>query len=136
VNRSAAVLELLPDLRFAAACVDIEMPGMNGWELVERIRAGEAGSAARSMPMVAVTGHSGAEMADRAGAHGFTSVLSKPFTINQIEQTLREALAGAAVDPDADRSNNAPIKRTNERPAGPEPKKPVAETPTGGVSLP
>ena len=95
INRAGAALDLLLETRFTVACIDIEMPGMDGWELATRIRAGEAGNAARAMPIVAITGHSRDEISDRTAAHGFIAVLSKPFTVDEIELALRGAIAGA-----------------------------------------
>jgi CheY-like chemotaxis protein len=127
VNRSAAALEVLQGTRFAVACIDIEMPGMNGWELVKRIRGGEAGSAAQSMPLIAVTGHSAKEITSRAVAHGFASVLSKPFTVDQIDRVLRNANA---------RHTSTSRSETVRSGSGGGAETPVAEAPAGVVSLP
>lgn len=48
-------LERLRERRFDLVLMDLNMPHMNGYETAEAIRAGEAGEAARSTPVVACT---------------------------------------------------------------------------------
>jgi CheY-like chemotaxis protein len=54
---------------------DIGMPGMNGYELAERLRASDNH---RSTPMIAVTGFSMYDDRDRALACGFNAFITKP----------------------------------------------------------
>src|SRR5262245_55196272 len=63
----AAALELLSRDTFDVALFDIEMPGMDGFELVERVRAQER---LRNLPVVMVTGREDIASIDRAYAAG------------------------------------------------------------------
>ena len=54
---------------------DIGMPGMNGYELAERLRNSDD---YRATPMIAVTGFSMYDDRDRALAAGFNAFLTKP----------------------------------------------------------
>jgi CheY-like chemotaxis protein len=60
---------------FDVVVSDIGMPGMNGYELAESLRASERH---RVTPMIAVTGFSMYDDRDRALASGFNAFLTKP----------------------------------------------------------
>jgi CheY-like chemotaxis protein len=60
---------------FDVVVSDIGMPGMNGYELAESLRASER---YRDTPMLAVTGFSMYDDRDRALASGFDAFLTKP----------------------------------------------------------
>ena len=71
-----AALNAAHDERFDVIVSDIGMPGMNGYELVEALRALPAYSA---IPMIALTGFALFENRDRAMKSGFSAFLSKPI---------------------------------------------------------
>jgi two-component system CheB/CheR fusion protein len=60
---------------FDVVVSDIGMPGMNGYELAERLRGSDR---YRATPMIAVTGFSMYDDRDRALAAGFNAFLTKP----------------------------------------------------------
>jgi CheY-like chemotaxis protein len=75
-----------------AAVVDIDLPGLNGYELARRARAAPA---SRGVRLIALTGY-GREKDRRAAAEaGFDRHLTKPITFS----ILRGALDGTAVPP-------------------------------------
>jgi len=59
--------------------MDIRMPGMNGWELVEKLRA--SGQAA---PIVMLSANIGDGAGTPGGEPGHNDTLAKPFSINQL----------------------------------------------------
>ncbi|MFL6229231.1 MAG: response regulator [Pyrinomonadaceae bacterium] len=61
---------------FDVVVSDIGMPGMNGYELAERLRDSDRH---RATPMIAVTGFSMYDDRDRALAAGFNAFLTKPI---------------------------------------------------------
>jgi CheY-like chemotaxis protein len=80
-----AARAFLPD-----ACVmDIQLHGMDGYELARRIRA-EAGD---RVLLVAVTGWTGEAVADRLAAAGFDRVFLKPVDPVQLVRALGEGIA-------------------------------------------
>ncbi|HUF88168.1 MAG TPA: ATP-binding protein [Thermohalobaculum sp.] len=94
-----AALEALGRGHFDAAFIDLNMPGMSGAELAERIRSGDAGRTGNPgrprLPLVAVTGVSGDE-ADEAGhCAGFDAHLLKPIDPAAVRATLAAVLAKA-----------------------------------------
>jgi CheY-like chemotaxis protein len=81
----AAVRDFSPD-----ACVmEVEMQGTDGYELARRIRA-EFGD---RVLLVAVTGWTGAAVADRLAAAGFDRMFLKPVDPGQLIQALDEGIA-------------------------------------------
>src|SRR5215470_20009805 len=86
VADAAAALDLLSREAFDIAMIDIEMPGMNGFELVERIRAQDS---LRALPIVIVTGREDIVSIDRAYNTGATSFATKPVNWRQLSHQLR-----------------------------------------------
>jgi FixJ family two-component response regulator len=60
----------------AAGCVvtDVQMPGMTGLELLERLRA-----AGRDLPVIVMTGRAERGMAEEAVSQGAAAFIHKPF---------------------------------------------------------
>ena len=78
-------LALLGKNAYAAAFVDIRMPGMEGIEVLERVEARK--SPTRFFIMTAVRRPDAAARSTRAGAAEF---IAKPFDLSRIEELLRE----------------------------------------------
>ncbi len=76
---------------------DIRMPGMDGLELAETVKARRPWT-----PVVIVTGYGTAADEDRAKAAGVTAFLHKPLSPEMIEGSAAEALRGAVGAPSAD----------------------------------
>ena len=74
---------------------DIKMPGMNGLEVAERVKASQPW-----LPVVIVTGYGSDAYEARAAAAGVSEFLRKPLSPEMIEasadKALRERLAPAA----------------------------------------
>jgi DNA-binding response OmpR family regulator len=86
VTDAAAALDMLSHEKFDIAMVDIDMPGMNGFELVEHIRAQDN---LRQLPIVMVTGREDIVSIDRAYTAGATSFATKPVNWRQLSHQLR-----------------------------------------------
>ena len=116
----ATVIETAPDAEAALAALergafdialfDIEMPGMNGIELVRTIRSG---STARDLPVVMVTGLDDIVSIDAAYNGGATSFVTKPVNWRLLNYHLRFVL----------RAQESPEKThlADERSASPRP---------------
>ncbi len=81
-------LERLRAHAFDLVLMDCQMPEMDGFEATERLRAGEAGEAARAVPVLALTANVMAEDLARCRASGFDGHVPKPFTLKALHAAL------------------------------------------------
>ena len=79
-------LRLLPRERYDAVILDINLPDIDGLDLIRFVRQSEHH---RQVALVILSGQSSARSRDRAAALGADAFLAKPPT----EEALREALA-------------------------------------------
>ncbi len=85
-TRPAEVVHLLETESYDLLFSDIQMPGMNGFELVRQIRQSSLPSA-KTLPIIALSADSDKQEADYLQA-GFTAYLNKPFTSSQLLQLI------------------------------------------------
>jgi signal transduction histidine kinase len=81
-----SALQLLEQQAVDIAVLDIGLPVMDGYELAQRIRAREGGSA---LKLIALTGYGQAEDRLKSAAHGFDEHLVKPVDMETLLQLLR-----------------------------------------------
>lgn len=82
-------IDLLKTNDFDVVLMDIEMPVMNGFETTVYIR-NEMPEPKCSIPIVAITAHFISKLKDRFDASGFTSILTKPYTAERLEDILEK----------------------------------------------
>lgn len=81
--------ELLDALRsghFDVLLTDVQMPAINGFDLLKLLRASNIPQA-QTIPVIAVTARSDMKP-EEFKAHGFAGCLHKPFTVNELLQEL------------------------------------------------
>src|ERR1700692_60526 len=87
-------LDALPGLAFGCVVSDVRMPGLDGIELLKRMRPDHG-----TFPMVIMTGHGDVPLAVEAMKLGAVDFLEKPFEderlIGMIETALLENESGA-----------------------------------------
>lgn len=93
----ADVAELMANTRFDLLVVDLYMPGMNGFEVLRRVRQPASGflPAPRTLPTVPVlviSGESHPASITNATARGADAYLVKPLDIDTFETTVRRLL--------------------------------------------
>jgi chemosensory pili system protein ChpA (sensor histidine kinase/response regulator) len=91
-------LELLREGRFDALVTDLEMPRLNGYELIETVRRRPA---TRDLPVVVITTRAGREHGELAHRLGADRYLTKPVDHDTLAETLRALVSGAPVDREA-----------------------------------
>jgi two-component system sensor histidine kinase/response regulator len=103
-----SALDLLGRCEFDVALVDIEMPGMGGFDLVERLRGQDK---LRRLPVIMLTVREDPTSIDWAYQAGATSYLTKPVNWRQlahhVQQVVRSAKPGAGTAHPAARSDPA-----------------------------
>ena len=92
VTSGHEALERVRESRFDVVVVDLKMPGLNGPEIIDRIREHQP-----DIPVMLITGHGSGhgeleELADR----GY-QILLKPFQIDRLIAMIREAIPGNGV---------------------------------------
>ena len=87
-------LDALPGVDFGCVVSDVRMPGIDGIELLQRLKAGRS-----TFPVLIMTGHGDVPLAVEAMKLGAVDFLEKPFEddrlIGMIEIALKQAESGA-----------------------------------------
>ena len=80
-------IESTPSFQPDCVVLDVQMPGMNGLQVQERLA-----SLGNPLPVIFITAHDEAGVRDRALAAGAVAFLHKPFNDELFITTLRQAL--------------------------------------------
>jgi two-component system, chemotaxis family, chemotaxis protein CheY len=84
-------LRVLPRERFDLAVVDINMPDIHGLEVIKLMRGSPQH---RSVPVVVISSEASPRDRERGLALGADTWLAKPFTPEQLVETIRRVTAG------------------------------------------
>jgi len=90
-------LMALSDNEYDLVLMDLEMPGMDGYETTRRIRSGKgAGQPVRQpgVPILAVTAHALAEVREKCEQTGMDGFVSKPVGFGELGAAMRQILGG------------------------------------------
>lgn len=82
-------LELLHGAHYDFVISDVHMPQVNGFELLQRIRAD---AATRSTPVLLVTGEARKDDFVQAARLGANGIITKPLTKSALEEKVRNIL--------------------------------------------
>jgi len=97
-NDANDALEKIKQGKFDLALMDIELPGMNGDELTEKIR--QTGDAAyKDLPIIALTGNAMPQDIERYYSAGMNGVLAKPIDAEKLISTITKAGQGIFDNP-------------------------------------
>jgi len=92
VSDGPSALALLETADPELILLDLAMPGMNGWQVLEAL-SGTPRTA--SIPVVLETSAEDFPSFQRARRHGVAAFLSKPFRLAEVVETCRRILEGA-----------------------------------------
>lgn len=81
-ENATRALELLQEHHYTAVVIDLSLPGMSGWELLNTIRETEA------IPCIAITAYHSANVAQEAIKAGFTAYFPKPIDVTSFVDDL------------------------------------------------
>jgi len=90
VENAHEALKQIREQSFDVVFTDIKMPGMDGVELAEKVKASQPWT-----PVVIITGYGTTENESRAKAAGVTEFMRKPLSPEMIEESAAHALAPA-----------------------------------------
>jgi PAS domain S-box-containing protein len=88
-------LEALARSRYDVVLMDCQMPRLDGYTAVRRLRSGESGALDPAIPVIALTAHALAGDREKSMAAGMDDHLSKPLELDQLERALAEAVSRA-----------------------------------------
>lgn len=95
-TKPTEIIRLLETVSYDLLFSDIQMPGINGFELVRQIRQSSL-PFAKTLPIVALSADSDKQETDYVQA-GFSAYLNKPFTSSQLFQLI-DRLSGRSQTP-------------------------------------
>jgi PAS domain S-box-containing protein len=98
-NNGREAVDVLAEKFFDLVLMDCQMPIMDGFEATHLIRAreaaeGECGKKTVHTNVIALTAHAMEDDRKQCLAHGMDDYLSKPFTLEELENVLRRWLLG------------------------------------------
>jgi FixJ family two-component response regulator len=80
-------IEAMPSRRFNCVILDVQMPGLNGLNVQERLKR-----LGNRFPIIFLTAHDEVSVRERALAAGAVAFLRKPFAAELLIKTLRAAV--------------------------------------------
>jgi FixJ family two-component response regulator len=81
-------IDAMPSFHADCAILDVQMPGMNGLEVQDRLARRRS-----HIPVIFITAHDDVGVRERALASGAVAFLRKPFDDELLAKTLRAALS-------------------------------------------
>lgn len=95
----ASGLEMIEKHRPDVVVLDIGLPGLDGWEVLRRLRSNPM---LGDTPVIILTAHAQPEMAARAEEGGADAFMTKPFRPNELRNEIDRLLKKAAPPAPAD----------------------------------
>jgi two-component system, cell cycle response regulator DivK len=86
-----STFDVLKDVDPALILMDIQLPGMDGWELTRRLKKNIATS---HIPVIALTAYGKHGDADRAREAGFSEFVAKPVSTRELPSIIRRHVGG------------------------------------------
>lgn len=84
-----STFDVLKDVDPALILMDIQLPGMDGWELTRRLKRNIATT---HIPVIAVTAYGQQGDAERAREAGFMDFVAKPVSTRELPSIIRKHL--------------------------------------------
>lgn len=92
VTSGEEAIDVFDPTRHRAIVIDVGLPGIDGFETLERLRDD---GRLTSVPFVVVSAHAGGDVAARGAALGALACLTKPCSVEEIRALIDHAVGGA-----------------------------------------
>lgn len=93
VSTGEEALEAVARERYDAVLLDLRLPGIDGWEVLDRL---QDRTETQELPVIVISAHGSDRAEARARKAGCAAFLSKPFTAALLRQTVHDVLSPAA----------------------------------------
>jgi CheY-like chemotaxis protein len=90
VANGGDALEFLARHRYDLVLMDLQMPGISGFETTERLKSDSRFSLNLSTPVVALTAHATKEHRERCFEVGMSDYLTKPLRLKEIRAVVKK----------------------------------------------
>lgn len=94
VTTAEEALQLLASEPVCALVTDLRLPRMDGFELIETIRAQPHGS---DLPILVISGDSDPRVSARVAGLGANAYFAKPYSPAAVRHTLEQLIDGASI---------------------------------------
>ena len=84
-------LEVAREIKPDVIVLDVGLPGMDGWEVLRHLRAGDD---TRDIQVLVLTAHAQPEVAEQAAQGGADDFMTKPFRPMELRERIEKLLAG------------------------------------------
>lgn len=84
-------LEAARAIKPEAIVLDVGLPGMDGWEVLRHLRAGDD---TKDIRVLVLTAHAQPEVAEQAVQGGADDFMTKPFRPMELRERIEKLLAG------------------------------------------
>lgn len=105
-ENGSKALEILQSNMYDAILMDVEMPGLNGYETTRRIREMGTNSQAGAIPIIAMTAHAMSGDREKCLSAGMNDYISKPINIPVLSEILDRYLSQSNDSEQADSCEN------------------------------
>ncbi len=92
-RNGAEAIEKATSRDFDAILMDVQMPGVNGFEATRAIRVHEQKTGGRRVPIIGVTAHALSGDRERCLAEGMDEYITKPFDMTELEKKLERLIS-------------------------------------------
>ena len=113
ISRPMLIFQAIEEIRPDLIVLDLMMPGVNGFQILERLRHGTAEE--RMLPVLVLTGETNPAHRRRALQSGATDLLAKPFDPTEMAARVRNILSAHIFRRTLERENLALEARVSER---------------------
>lgn len=95
VENGLATIDHMKSREFDLVLMDMEMPGLDGFQTIQRIRMIEQMEKRTPVPIIAITAHTMQEQIERLFQAGCTLYLPKPFKKRMLLEAIARAMAAS-----------------------------------------
>ena len=105
-----SAIEKINHNSFDLILMDVQMPGMSGYEVTQKIRSGSKGN---DLPIIALTAYASTTEKEKALASGMNDYITKPYSQQELISVIKKYLKPKPVQPQV---TDTPVKKRRKTP--------------------